>query len=73
MSWFQYWYFYWTHITIVYWINDAENSFLCADFNIDILKHKVDKGTESFLDTMYSIGLYPLIDRPTVLVTTPFH
>ena len=39
--------------------------FLCGDFNIDILKHKVNKGTKSFLDTMYSIGLYPLIDRPT--------
>ena len=39
--------------------------FLCGDFNIDILKHKVNQGTKSFLDTMYSIGLYPLIDRPT--------
>ena len=39
--------------------------FLCGDFNIDILKHKVDQGTKSFLDTMYSIGLYPLVDRPT--------
>ena len=39
--------------------------FLCGDFNIDILKHKVNQGTKSFLDTMYSVGLYPLIDRPT--------
>ena len=39
--------------------------FLCGDFNIDILKHKANQGTKSFLDTMYSIGLYPLVDRPT--------
>ena len=39
--------------------------FLGGDFNTDILKHKVNQGTKSFLDTMYSIGLYPLIDRPT--------
>ena len=39
--------------------------FLCGDFNIDILKHKVNQGTKSFLETMYSIGLYPLVDRPT--------
>ncbi len=39
--------------------------FLCGDFNINILKHKVNQGTKSFLDTMYSIGLYPLVDRPT--------
>ena len=39
--------------------------FLCGDFNIDILKHKVNQGTKSFLDTKYSIGLYPLVDRPT--------
>ena len=39
--------------------------FLLGDFNIDILKHQVNKGTTSFLDTMYSIGLYPLVDRPT--------
>ena len=39
--------------------------FLCGDFNIDILKHKVNQGTKSFVDTMYSISLYLLIDRPT--------
>ena len=39
--------------------------FLCGDFKIDILKHKVNQGTKSFLDTMYSIGLYPLVGRPT--------
>ena len=46
--------------------------FLCGDFNIDILKHKVNQGTKSFLDTMYSIGLYPLIDRPTRIINHSF-
>ena len=46
--------------------------FLCGDFNIDILKHKVDQGTKSFLDTMYSIGLYPLVDRPTRICNHSF-
>ena len=39
--------------------------FLCDDFNIDILKHEVNRGIYSFLKTMYLIGLYPLVDIPT--------
>ena len=39
--------------------------FVCGDVNIDILKHESNIAAKSFLDTMYSIGLYPLIDRPT--------
>ena len=39
--------------------------FLCGDFNIGIPKHKSYQGTKFFLDTMYSIGRHPLIDRPT--------
>ena len=46
--------------------------FLCGDFNIDILKHKVNQGTKSFLDTMYSIGFYPLIDRQTRISSHSF-
>ena len=39
--------------------------FVCGDVNIAILKHESNIAAKSFLDTMYSIGLYPLIDRPT--------
>ena len=39
--------------------------FLCGDFNLDILKHNSDQAAKHFLDTMYSRGLYPLIDRPS--------
>ena len=46
--------------------------FLCGDFNIDILKRKVNQGTKFFLDTMYSIGLYSLIDRQTRISSHSF-
>ena len=36
-----------------------------GDVNIDILKHELNKGTKFFLDTMYSVGLHPLVDRQT--------
>ena len=39
--------------------------FLCGDFNIDILKHDSLSGTKYFVDTMYSLYLYPLIHKPT--------
>ena len=46
--------------------------FLCGDFNIDILKHNSNRGIKYFLDTMYAIGLYPLIDRPTRISNQSF-
>ena len=46
--------------------------FLCGDFNIDILKHNLNRGIKYFLDTMYAIGLYPLIDRPTCISNQSF-
>ena len=36
--------------------------FVCGDFNIDLLKNGEHVGTTKFIDAMYSIGLYPLID-----------
>ena len=39
--------------------------FLCGDFNIDILKHDSHSGTKHFVDTMYIMNLYPLINKPT--------
>lgn len=39
--------------------------FLCGDLNIDLLKHEQHSSTKHFLDLMYSLGLYPLIDKPT--------
>ena len=38
---------------------------MCGDFNIDLLKHGTHKNTKQFLDTTHSVGLYPLIDKPS--------
>ena len=46
--------------------------FLCGNFNIDILKHNSNRGIKYFLDTMYAIGLYPLINRPTRISNQSF-
>ena len=43
----------------------SKSIFICGDFNLDILKHNSNHATKYFLDTMYSLGLYPLIDRPS--------
>ena len=39
--------------------------FVCGDFNIDLLKNYEHVGSTTFIDAMYSIGLYPLIDKPS--------
>ena len=39
--------------------------FVCGDLNIVLLKHESHKSTRNFLDMMYSLGMYPLIDKPT--------
>ena len=38
---------------------------MCGDFDIDLLKHETHNNNKQFIDTMYSLGLYPLIDKPT--------
>ena len=39
--------------------------YICGDFNIDILKHNTHNYTRTFLDYMYSFGLYRLITKPS--------
>ena len=46
--------------------------FLCGDINIDIFKCNSNRGIKYFLDNMYAIGLYPLIDRPTRISNQSF-
>ena len=36
--------------------------FLCGDMNIDLLKYGSDTNTTYYVDTMFSLGLYPLIE-----------
>lgn len=38
---------------------------LCGDFNINLLNYDTCPGTKEYLDTLYSFGLFPLIDKPT--------
>ena len=38
--------------------------FIRGDFNIDLLRYDEHVGSAKFIDTMYSNGLYPLIDKP---------
>ena len=44
--------------------------FVCGDLNIDLLKHESHNSTRNFLDMMYSLGLYPLIDKATRITDT---
>ncbi|KAK2183282.1 hypothetical protein NP493_317g00007 [Ridgeia piscesae] len=46
-------------------IKSKKTMYICGDFNIDILKHNTHNYTRTFLDDMYSFGLYPLITKPS--------
>lgn len=39
--------------------------FICGDFNIDLLNPNNHSMTEEFINTMYSMSLYPKITRPS--------
>lgn len=43
--------------------------FVCGDFNIDILNPHNNKSTDEFVNTMYSMSLFPKITRPTRITT----
>ena len=36
--------------------------------NVDLLKYGSDTNTTHYVDTMFSLGLYPLIDKPTRII-----
>ena len=39
--------------------------FICGDFNIDLLNPNKHKMTDNFINTMYSMALFPKITRPS--------
>ena len=43
--------------------------YVCGDFNIDLLKHETNRNTKDFLDTLFSLGLYPMIVKPSRITT----
>lgn len=42
-----------------------KNIYICGDFNINLLNSETHKGTRDFIDFLYSLGVYPLINKPT--------
>lgn len=44
---------------------NQKRMFICGDFNIDLLNPNHNKSTEEFIDSMFSMGLFLLITRPT--------
>ena len=45
-------------------VKNNKTLFLCGDMNVDILKYGSDTNTTHYVGTMFSLGLYPLIDKP---------
>ena len=48
--------------------NTSKTIFLCGYFNIDLLKYNNNKGsdrTQHFVEMLFSLGIYPLIDKPS--------
>ena len=46
-------------------VTNKKTVFLCGDMNLDLLKYGSDTNTTHYVDIMFSLGLYPLIDKPT--------
>ena len=43
--------------------------FICGDFNIDLLNPNKHKMTDDFINTVYSMSLYPKITRPSKIAS----
>ena len=49
---------------------NKKNSFICGDFNIDLLKNDSHIQTKTFVDQLFGAGYYPLITKPTRISLT---
>ena len=48
--------------------NTSKTIFVCGDFNIYLLKNNNkgnNKGTQHCVEVLFSLGIYPLIDKPS--------
>ena len=45
--------------------NKQRNIYLCGDFNINLFYYNSNNQVNNFLDSIYSLGLFPLITKPT--------
>ena len=46
-------------------LSTKNETYICGDFNINLLKHESHTDTKIFADQMFSSGFYPLINKPT--------
>ena len=46
-------------------INNNQQTYVCGDFNIDLIKYKQHEQTDTFVNKMFSLGYKPLIKKPT--------
>jgi len=46
-----------------------KNLYICGDLNIDLLKYDSHQPTKLFIHTIFSLGLLPLITKPTRITT----
>ena len=56
--------------SIINGMNINKAIYICGDFNVDLLKNNIHTSTNNFLDMMYSLGMYPLIPKPTRITST---
>lgn len=47
------------------YLHKKSDTYICGDFNINLLNHESHNGTRNFLNLLFSLGFYPLIDKPT--------
>ena len=45
--------------------NPNKSMFLFGDFNLDLLKYNSNLPTKRFIDMMFSLGMFPLISKPS--------
>lgn len=54
-----------TKISDLHSKDSGQGIIICGDFNIDLLKFQVHTKTTDFVNNMFSLGLYPLILKPS--------
>lgn len=50
----------------------SKSSFICGDFNLDLMKNESHNPTKMFLDNLYAAGHFPLITKPTRITTKSY-
>ena len=49
--------------------NKQRNIYLCGNFNINLFSYYFNNQVNNFLDFIYSLGLFPLITKPTLITS----